>query len=169
MASTNPITRIEEALWELLEANADFIKLVPAGNRIKTTEPLLPMAEKEVAQHADKPEVRIIVAGGAMRPDNDSSQSHFKRVFALQVSTADQYRKTVDDVEWQIFRSIAYGWRTKLDGLTWTSKRYACHMRPADVKEDLESDRSIKGWQTVAMLPVDLFFDTADLAPTAPT
>ena len=163
---SNPLTQVTDALWTMLEDNTAFTALVPASNRIKYDNR---SPEKQTAQKADYPEVRIRESFGQAQLYQTSNMSSFTKRYDIQIATGEQSLVSVHDVEWEIIRSFA-DWPTRLEALQWdVDDSYFvkdCRLLQAEQTLDNQAaNRRIRGWTTIWVCLVMFAFQTTALQP----
>jgi hypothetical protein len=111
-STVDPWTQVLNRLWFLLEENADFIAVVPAGNRIKFTDIGNQNPIKTSIQNGDTPEVCIMPEQSSERMAFTSRQSGSEQMFQLQITTLDmRLTKTdktgINDLRWLIWKILS--------------------------------------------------------------
>ena len=161
----DPITTVYNALWGILEADAEFTALVKAGNRIKFSgdnqNPL-----KDQAITSDYPEVRIVSQGSVPHVLRTSNSSSLIKTFAIQILSGDQRLDAIQfPLEWIIYRALASSIGTLL-ALTWNSKSFVKNAKPTSVNDSFgnrEPQSTIRAWIAVWACEVEMWFQTSDL------
>lgn len=163
----DPITKLHEALWTLLEAHTPFTALVAESNRIKYTSSTGPYKQNLVV--ADMPEVRIVPVSTTPHLQRTSNGSSLVKRFEVQVKVGSIYVANLYELEWEIYRALAT-WATTLQALKWNDKVFVKLCRPTSISED--RDTSPKGgsigWSCVWACEAEMWFDTADLKYVEP-
>lgn len=165
---SDPFTLVHNAIWTMLEANSGFTDLVPAGNRIRMSgDNRAP--DKDEMSDRDYPEVRIVPIKGLSHLGRTSNGTSFEKFWEIQVATGDQRpTEVLYPLEWEIFRAHAT-WETYLKPLLWNAREFVNLARPWDLTESLkniERNRSQKGWVTLWIYKVEMWFPTAELPPS---
>ena len=163
--TADPFSKVYAAIWDMLESNAEFCRLVKEGNRIKfdgvNRDPI-----KGQITDSDFPEVRIVPTGGETNLENTSGSGSITKNFDIQVSTGDQrlpYR--LFPVEWCILKA-SLSWWEKIKSLTWQDQLFVRDARPVSISEgvsEADLNRGIKGWATVLSFTVEMQFHTATM------
>jgi len=165
MAEDNPIIKVYDALWTLIENNAELATLVSAGNRIKHNSDGCRNPEKDTLSTCDFPEIRIVTTGTAAHLQNTSSSSNINKRFRVEVSTGERSLEEIFELEWNVYIALL-DWQTILTDLTWNSKKFVKLARPLTVSNTLTasgSSRGIVGWMGVFEVEVDMWFTTLDM------
>lgn len=162
----NPIRLVYAAIWDMLEAKTEFTNLVTAANRIKYTNTTGNRApDKDVATSVG-PQVRVLAVGLNPHLFRTSTQSSLIVRWEIQIASGDQ-RFAIDfDLSWAIYRAMT-GWATHIQALTWKGEKFANLHRPMEVETELgdpQADRGIKGWSSVWVGEVRMWFSTTQLA-----
>jgi len=162
---SDPLSTVYDAVWAVLENHAGFTDLVPVGNRIKLSG-TNPDPNKTQVASQDVPEVRIIPAGGACHLLRTSNGSSITKRFSIQVASGDQRVTEVTyPVQWEIYRAFSKSLSTLLE-LVWAGKKFVKTCKLIEVQEgitDTELMRGIKGWTTLVVCEIEMWFSTADL------
>jgi hypothetical protein len=165
----DPFSKIYDALWATLDANAEFVRRVLPRNEIRYAGTVR-NPEKEDVQPADFPEVRIVAAGWRQNLYATSDATSVARCWQIQVRTGDRRLEVqVYPVEFEILRAFA-GWDTVaggLKGLTWSGQDLRCVPVFHTGGEETLDPRttSIAGWTAVLTVTVEIWFSTASLKP----
>lgn len=170
MSTTNPIRLIHDAIWSMLEANADLTTLVKSANRIKYDAATPPVA-RDVLTEGHVPELLLKPMGIRAHQEQTSSTSHMEIDWQLEVTTGDQRLATVLDIDWEIYRAMLH-WETYLGAVVFESKRVATVNMLVGQKmtvDDSAGNRGIKGWRSIWGIRTILDFNTADILPTLGT
>lgn len=167
--ATDPFTLVYSALWDMLEANAEFADMVKVGNRIRFDIEKRGVLKPDVST-ADLPEVILTTFGGSLNLIDTSSSSKVTRFYQIVISTGDlRLAEYLNPLEWAIFRAMV-GWRTTLGALRWKDKSFVKRANVTTGSEgesDPERNRGIKGWSALWTIEVEMHFATADLAGDA--
>lgn len=83
----DPFTLFYRKLWEVLESDAEFSRLVPPGNRIRFD--LADVADKIESLHADSPEIRILMSGVNTDYWHSSKGNKISPTYVVQVAVGD--------------------------------------------------------------------------------
>ncbi len=161
----DPITKVFDAFWVMLNSHQPFCNLVKAGNQItfmgKDAAPI-----KGEISDGDLPEVRILPTSAEVQIQRTSNSSTIIMTWEIGVSTGDQ---RIDcllfPLTWEIYRALK-DWRIELDALTWNSKKYVKLVRPLTVAfgvSQTDLNRGIKGWSGLWSGETQMWFDTSDL------
>lgn len=169
MAERDPMSKVYDALWAMLEAHKGFVDLVRPGNRIKASGANLKPVKDEVSDK-DLPEVRIVATGGSTNTHFTSSKAQLSKQFEIQISTGDQRLDALlFPVQWEIFRAFSFsGWVAALKDLTWAGEKFVVSAEPLSVSEGksmADLNRGISGWAAAWACRVTMVFSHADLAP----
>jgi hypothetical protein len=171
----NPLRDIYESLWQMLEASAAFVALVPPANRLRLSRPgdegeLQPAEEGSLSSLA--PSVRIVQIGISTDPFCDSRQSALAVRFAIQAASNSPYLDDLQDAQWAIFRASTR-WQDFLYQLRWEEAAYVVSCRTLHSQEipqgrKLDWDESSgRGWSTVLACEVACQFVTENIQEAA--
>ncbi|MCX5658580.1 MAG: hypothetical protein NTW19_02525 [Planctomycetota bacterium] len=153
--TTDPYTQVHDKLWELLTANADFVALVRAGNRVNL-QGEDPEPRRSNLQDADAPEVMLLQTGGTIDPWATGSSASLTETYRLTIATADvRPQKWLNRVKWAICRALAAG-ASNL-GLSFVT-HVSC-TGATDALDDKELNRGTRGWSSVLLIRVDMHID----------
>lgn len=109
----DPITRVENLIWEVLESNARWCELVRPGNRVKLTDgradPLL-----DNRTDADMPVVYLRHAPFRFNVQRGSQTSTIEASFIIEVQTGEQRTGVLENdacvginrILWETFRAF---------------------------------------------------------------
>ncbi len=151
----------------MLEDYSAFTAGVAAGNRVKFTSADRAPAKDEVSS-ADLPEVRLVPTVGTPHTERTSNSSSVVKRWEVQVSTGDQRLDVAAfPLEWEVLRAM-HDWRTRLVTLEWAGKKYVkrCQCVESSVGvSNSDLDRGIRGWSTIMVLEVEMWFGHDDLRP----
>ena len=165
MSADNPLKKVHNATWTLLEARAELMALVKVGNRIKYIGSS-PSPEKNEGLGTDFPEMRLLPVGMKPHLQETSTTSKLIVVWQIQIASGDQRLQELLDIEWELYRALKT-WSTHLrEALTWQGKEFVTLARPLETKIVLgnkEADRGIRGWSAVWTGETQLNFTTSDL------
>jgi hypothetical protein len=165
----DPFSKIYDALWATLDANAEFVGRVRPQNEIRYAGAAR-NPEKEDVQPADLPEVRIVAAGWQQNLYATSDATSVVRRWQIQVRTGDRRLEVqVYPVEFEILRAFA-AWDTVaggLKGLTWNGQDLRCVPVFRTGGDEALDPRAttIAGWTAVLTVSVEMWFSTAGLKP----
>jgi hypothetical protein len=165
----DPFSKIYDALWATLDADAEFVCRVRPQNEIRYAGTAR-NPEKEDVQPADLPEVRIVAAGWRQNLYATSDTTSVVRCWQIQVRTGDRRLEAqVYPVEFEILRAFA-AWDTVaggLKGLAWNGQDLRCvPVFRTGCEETLDPRAaSIAGWTAVLTVSVEIWFSTAGLKP----
>lgn len=166
-----PYEKVLRGLWWLLEANPEFGRLVPAGNRVNWLGPNR-SPQKGEAMTADFPEVRILGTKSRPQYDASSSSSFSVETFEVQVRTGD---KRINHLWYPVKLAIVRAlrpWHECLMSLRWRGRQFVHLLRPLEMTEGLnvslantrnEEQAVIEGWASVWGCEVSMNFRTIDL------
>lgn len=166
MAESDPITKVFDGLWAMLEGDSRFTALVPSNNRIKynTRE-----GDKLEVSTADFPDTRIRYLGGTPHTERTSNSSTLFLVWSVEVATGDQRYATIFPIEWAVYCALL-GWGTHLRTLTYggvagfVKNAYYTGTTTAAIDNN-QLNRGTKGWSSVWQGEVQMWFATALIAP----
>lgn len=170
MINPNPLSLVVDKLWEMLEAHPWFDEIVPAGNRIKYNGTA---NEKDTLSSADVPEVRIVPVGGTLQPHRTSSSTSMTLRLALQLHTGEQDMHYRLLYLWWVLSIVLTGWTTTIGALKWEGQAFVKRMVNLEITaellrprpEDGIMGRELKGWATVWLAEIELWFDTRTMVP----
>lgn len=167
MAEQDPITKVHDALWVLLELHTPFTALVAEENRIKGT--ALSSPHRRTMNVEDLPDVRIVPVQTIPHLQRTSSSSTLLKRFEVQVRSGSKIVENLYELEWEIYRALAT-WAGTLQDLTWNSKKYVTVCRPTVINDSFDSTQKtgFVGWQCVWTCEIDMVFTTSDLEYVAP-
>ena len=99
----NPLEETYNGLWYILEANSDFVSLVPVGNRIKygSGDPY-----KNHVLTADCPEVSIVPVSGSANIPKTSNSSTITKRYNIMMTTASKKLASLSAVEMEIYKAF---------------------------------------------------------------
>lgn len=113
MSLMDPITEVENLIWEVLEANPQWVELVKPGNRIKLTDGRAnPMLDRRM--DADLPAAFLRHAPFRFNVQRGSGTATIEANFIVEIQTGDQRTgSTANDaivginrLLWQTFRAF---------------------------------------------------------------
>ncbi len=166
MAEVNPITQVHRAIWTCLEARADLMVLVKAGNRIKLTDRTRPPARKFQLWRGDLPELRVERAGSLPQDGRATGKDYFGMRYRILFATGNRVDDDLADVEWAVNRAMA-AWRTHIkDPLTWKSINFVSSVTwtgGSVTIEDAKANRGNRGWSAIWLVNVDMWFTPSDI------
>ena len=168
MAEDNPLEKVHDAFWTMLEASSEFTALVPSNNRIKYASSSKKSPDKGELGHGDYPQVRVVHKGTRPHLDRTSNGSSLVMIWGVEISTGDQRVSNNLEVEWAVFRALST-WQTHIKTLTWNSKSMAIDLKAVESRSDRWDEtlsRRIDGWSTVWVGEGEAWFRTADLTPS---
>ena len=165
----DPITKVYNELWLILEDSPDFTHRVKGGNKINYVGKQDP--EKQEIATADFPEVAIIAAVITPHLQNTSNSSRLTARFSIEIRTGT---KDVSEVHypiiWAIYKAMR-PWAKRLTALTISendSSSFVVLARPqGDITEGIErgeTSRSIEGWFEIWVIEIDMWFRTSALS-----
>lgn len=155
----DPLTIVYNALWDLLEDDADFTSLVSVNNRIKFVDDESPMKNQAIT--ADYPEVRIVSVGTRPHLLRTSSGSSMVKQFAIQVLTGDQRLDAkLFPLEWTIYKVMNRGIPALLE-LTYDGRKFIKNLKATTVSDSFmyaQLNPHIKGWTSIWSCEVEIWF-----------
>lgn len=167
LLADNPLRLVYAAIWDMLEAKTEFTTLVPVGNRIKYTNTTGNRAPgKDTLSDASVPQVAVVAAELDPHLQRTSTGSSLVALWEIKIASGDQRFAMEFDVSWAIYRAME-DWDTHLMPLEWKGEDFVRAARPLKTKVQLgnpEADRGIKGWSSVWVGEVRMWFSTAQLA-----
>lgn len=179
MAHVNPLKRVYDGLWTILEAHSGFTAIVAAGNRIKFTKGLSDANKKRnpvpgVVQDGSFPQVRIVPAGADAYLRNDSTGTRLDLFYRIEARTAEKQYDDLGLLTWEILRAMADWGSVVVDGasgtlsggtLTWAAgKTFTVTDVALQQRQDrIAVEKEIPGWHALWRGRVRLDFETSDL------
>ena len=162
----DPYTEVLRALWNVLEASAEFVTVVPPGNRIKfmgaNRDPI-----KDTISDADVPEVRIIEVSSQPHPHRTSNAHTDLVTYEIQCSSGDQRLDAVHNaLKWIVYKAMADIEQRLLKLVNWKGQQICRLARPVTTRAGQTSgdlERGIIGWSALWAVEVELWFATTDL------
>lgn len=171
MSLQNPFHQVHDALWNLLESNSDFTAAVPSMNRIKYTGTLDPRPDKDNAEYADYPMVRIRSLGFDVKAFDTSNSSRALAYWSIDVYSGDQRfampdKKKFFDVQWGIYQALL-DWKNYIYDFTWDGTAFKVRTcRALKAEDQFQHDPySTLGWTSVWRGVTDIWFTTDTLQP----
>ena len=159
----NPIKKLYDALWEMLDDSTELKELVKPGNQLKWMEN---HTWKDQILDADLPEIQIVPVTVTPHLQRTSNMSSMLEQFAIRVATGDQrIDKNLFDIRWAVYGAMS-NWATRLAALTWNSNKFVKLCRPRSITEGMiegTADRGLTGWFSVWAAEVEMWFQTSDL------
>ena len=155
MSSTDPFTRVYNALWDVLEKHKGLTDLVKIGNRIKFTEEGFGLRpEKENVMDADFPELFLIPTNSQIVLFATSSSTEAIQEFELRFTTGDQRVDRLHfPLKWQVMIALSKCERLNLPFV----KRLGIESF-TETTDDPEANRGIKGWSARIVISVEMYF-----------
>ena len=96
----NPIKKLYDALWEMLDDSTELKELVKPGNQLKWMEN---HTWKDQILDADLPEIQIVPVTVTPHLQRTSNMSSMLEQFAIRVATGDQrIDKNLFDIRWAV-------------------------------------------------------------------
>lgn len=175
MDKCNPITKVYDAIWDLLNCNPNFANLFREGNQLrfagKKSETAITKLTSDLPNTGtDTPEIRIMPTGTIPHLFNTSNTSQWTERFSLQVSAGNyDIAEVLYPVKWAIFCALS-NWvdiQKSLMGLEWNGKTFVRLVKPLTINDipDASADakRNMPGWATLWTIEVMMIFQTTDL------
>lgn len=155
MSSTDPFTRVYDALWDVLEKHKGLTDLVKVGNRIKFTAGGFGLRpEKENIMDGDLPELLLIPTNSQIVLFATSSSTQAIQEFELRSTSGDQRIDQLHfPLKWQVM--IALSKCQKLN-LPFVKKLTVDSF--TETTDDPEANRGIKGWSARIVISVEMWF-----------
>lgn len=165
MESTDPFSRIEQALWNALTGYQPFAELVRDGNLIRNVED---EHRKPTRAEADLPEVRLRPVGGPQHLFSTSTSSQITQTWRLQIATATLHTRALTPVglnaiKWQALCAMVGATEQRL-GLPFVTDVRIGEVSDQDSIFDAEQIMLLRGWITGMVITVVCHFRTADIA-----
>lgn len=164
-AYEDPISKVYNALWSLLESHAPLASMVPAGNRVKYSGDNRDPEKAQISSN-DTPELRLTSVGSTPHLQRTSSSTSIAKRFRVEVSTGDQrFDAGLYAIEWEVNRAML-GWESVLTALTWQSQQYVKSSKiisTTDGKTERDLERGIRGWASVWECEIEMWFRTSDM------
>lgn len=161
---TTPYSKVYDAIWALLEADAAFTNMFPAGNRIKFNDATDRAPHKQRVQTADLPEVMLLVEGGELNVQNTSSTTKSIVNYVLAVNTGDwRLNEFILPINWLV-TCQAKLWCSFISNVTWRGQSYVKVVRITTntIGESNEKrNRGIKGFSGLITFQVEMHFQTS--------
>ena len=167
----NPFTLVYNALWELLECNEHFKKLVRAGNMIRfagkeADNAIAKVILKTANANADVPEVRILPRGTVPHIQRTSTSSFLTTKLEIQISSGSyKLDEVLFPVQWAVYRAMST-WQNVVMQLKWKDRNFVHLVRPLssnDMAMDVDVMRGIPGWTALWSCEITMDFKTVDL------
>ncbi len=164
----DPLSQVHDALWTMLEADAAWCALVPAGNRIKFRGQGASPRKDQQLSPADRPEVQIRAASVTPYLNVDSSNTKVTARFEVQIATGEQgLDASLFPVLWETLRAL-HEYRTHLNALTWQDvdfvKRTQTQPGAIGVGQG-DADRGMLWWSILWACEVEMYFPAALMTP----
>jgi len=173
----DPLTKVYEALWEQLEANSDFTRLVPASHRVKYTGTIGRFPRADARKSQERPLVSIEPASAVSDMFCSSDASRFRETFKILLLTEDQrlcYAESshyhgLNPLRWCILQAMM-GWEDRLRALSWNSRSgfvTHCYVEQAELEmggprvKDQQQPYKRDGWNAVWIGHVEMYFPSS--------
>lgn len=162
----NPFVIVYDALWALALSNKNLEKLVKPGNRISFGSAKNDSPIKDVAGHADLPELLLTQSTATANIHNSSCGIKVVRAYTFILNTGD-YRLSANlsQVEWALLCGLC-NYKAELLELKWNDKNFV--IRPdvvsiATGESDQQRNRGIRGWSAAWSVEVEMHFAKTDI------
>ena len=146
MLASNPLAQTFAAIWTLLEANEEFVNLVPSACRIKYDGE---QVYQDLDQQTEGEPIRVSVMCAGIDPhlQNTSSGSAMDLLWEIEIRTVDQGMLNLFKVLFAVYRAMLK-WDTYMrDDLKWNDEYFCWDATPGKVKVQLgDKDQEIRGW-----------------------
>lgn len=155
MSSTDPFTRVYNALWDVLEKHKGLTDLVKVGNRIKFTERGFGLRpEKDNIMDGDLPELLLVPANSQTQLFATSSSTQAIQEFELRFTTGDQRIDQLHfPLKWQVMIALSKCQKLNLPFV----KRLGIDSF-TETTDDPEANRGKKGWSARILISVEMWF-----------
>ena len=161
----DPMSKVYDALWTMLENHSGFAGKVKIGNRIKYSGENRDPEKQEILD-GDLPEVRIIPVSGDPHLQRTSNSSSFIKMFELQITTGDpRVDAAALPVEWEVYKGFST-WEVAVKAITWHEMHPVNLCRLISVAEGASEKilaRGHLGWAALIRFEVHFWFRTIDL------
>lgn len=153
------------AIWDTLEASADFTSAVDEKNRIKVVGGTFSPKKPGLAT-ADLPQVSVLPLGADPKPFNTSSSSRYTSFFSIETLGGTMQFETLADLDWIVYVALME-WQTYIrDAVTWLGESYVKSFRQVEIDHDIVNRRKVRaaqGWQSLWVGKCDMFFTSSTL------
>lgn len=160
----DPITRVYNALWSLVENHAPLAFMVKPGNRIKYAGSRDPAKSNKL--DADLPELKLVTVSSEPHAYVDSTNSEIVKRFRFLLKTGDRrVDMALFPIEWELFRALAR-FRPVMDALTEAGSKYVVKVILEQVRDQNINPRDDgpggpSGWASLAEVSVQMRWNTS--------
>lgn len=165
MAENNPLYKLYEGIWTLLESSSDFRSEVATRRRIKYIGDSKEFNRQSLLAPSDYPEVRLLFTRFTPSVFRTSNGSSLTVRAEIQVGTGSMAIDSLTDVVWAVYRAMS-GWQATMTAITWGGVAFIKKSQPVASEVNLNAElvnRQQQGWATVWAVDIDLWFSTATL------
>lgn len=164
----DPLSLVYNALWAMLEANADLTSLVKVGNRNKYDK-IFKLATKDVLSQADLPEVAIVPSGNSFGIQQTSNGTRVSQLYEVRLVTGELRVAQIGGflpIKWQVMRSFI-NWQAQLSVLVWSGNTFVKKLTMDSIADslidaELTLERGFAGWVSLMQFEVEMWFRTLD-------
>jgi len=161
---STPLVLVRDALWALLEADADFVAAVPARFRIKPSGTSIGNADTLNRMHGFAPWVEILVTDSKPQPDADSSAWRWEVTWAIVTKSNRQRTNQILDLQWYVYKAMK-GWETYLKtAVTVGGLEIVNNCLPLETTAARKQLQNTEGWEVLWSCWTDLWFSRSIVA-----
>lgn len=165
--NADPFTKVERALWAVLEADTEFCALVARANRVNFANPACPTDPvRESLSTADMPEVMILPTTAAPNTHRTSAGPSLRQDYNLIITSGDaRTHAKLNPVKWAVWKAF----ERLMDDMT-TRCPFVRKVDTGNFNDGFNNpapgtvnDRGPRGWGSVLEIQVLMFFEKAVL------
>lgn len=162
----NPLTKVYDALWSLVEAHPEVDNIVRLGNRVKYNSATDRRPKKSSVSTADLPELSLVSEGGTLRIKNTTSSTKLVRRYSWIISTGDwRVNHYLYQVEWMIICAMC-DWDSVVSALQYDGANFVKRTDVVNITEGMTlpaGQEAISGWTSLWSCEIEMHFRTSSL------
>ena len=168
-AVQDPFSMAFSGLWSVLNASSAFPAVIPKCNQIRYDSEYRRQPDKSqggIALSADRPQARIIVAGGVEGLLVTSSSTQCTKNYEIQISLGDLRANVwLHPLEFIVTGALA-NWQVTLSPLVWNGDQFIKMLRVKSIQEGMKKedlDKGIQSWFGVFGVGIDMWFTSSKI------